>query len=526
MEAKQISERLREKFNDEYTIKMFTNFIQEFEECFGNILPTEELICRINQNIFGNIKVVDKFNNEQLDGRFGDDGIVYLKKDAIKNEKYIKYLLFHEMLHAITSVRNEEGTEIMLGFSYIKNSYGIGLNEAMTEYLTQIRNERFKNKSEDLISDYRVVVEQMRRMINILGFEEVTKYYFYQPDKFKSFINSKGMNYEEIEASFRNLCAKDREVYNVGHGIMLDNNENYTVYRFSKTIFDNFSKAIGEINTLEEFEKKYTIFQTYTDGKIDCICTMLISYYRSIGEDIDKLLSKGIKFDAIKNVLNRLNIKIDELKSLYGVSKLFVQDKNQTAINLYEFYMKNPSLYFSIFSQNYAYIFEHFREMDVVPSDQLYDALRYPVIGALLKEQCEIDFSDVSYYKVEELKSKMHIYLFYTSDSQIYGYTAKGEKIKTAKDKDNNNVFEMKMNEHCTCRLIVHKDGGMNYSITSMEEFDLEDVKFEMSHYYSEKSDIEYWIQESERDEQIRFKMALKKIDDRIANRKGKNYGD
>ena len=112
MEAKQISERLREKFNDEYTIKMFTNFIQEFEECFGNILPTEELICRINQNIFGNIKVVDKFNNEQLDGRFGDDGIVYLKKDAIKNEKYIKYLLFHEMLHAITSVRNEEGTEI------------------------------------------------------------------------------------------------------------------------------------------------------------------------------------------------------------------------------------------------------------------------------------------------------------------------------------------------------------------------------------------------------------------------------
>lgn len=30
MEKNQIIESLREKFDDEYTIKMFTNFIQEF----------------------------------------------------------------------------------------------------------------------------------------------------------------------------------------------------------------------------------------------------------------------------------------------------------------------------------------------------------------------------------------------------------------------------------------------------------------------------------------------------------------
>lgn len=355
---------------------------------------------------------------------------------------------------------------------------------------------------------YRVVVEQMRIMINILGFKDVVTYYFYEPDRFKDFINSKGMNYDEIELSFRELCAKDRKVYNIGNGLKLDSNENYKVHRYLKIIFDNFSKAIGEINTLEEFEKKYTFFQTYTDGMNFCLCTMLIAYYRSIGEDINELLSKKIKINTIKDVLNRLNIRFDVFKCFYGVPKLFVQDKNQTAINLYEFYMKDPSLYFSIFAQNYAYIFEHFRKMDAVPDKELYDALRYPIIGALLKDQREFDFSDVSHCKFEELKSKMHIYLFYTSDSQLYGYTAKGEKIK--KLKIWNNVFEIKMTEHCICKLIQYKDDRIDYTITATEGFDIEEyvknVKFEISHYYSEKSDIEYWIQESQENKKIDLK--------------------
>ena len=111
MEKSQIFESLREKFNDEYTIKMFANYIQEFEECFGDLLSTEEVICRIKKNVLGSIKIVDKFDNEKLDGRYGKDGIVYLKREATKDEKYIKYLLFHELLHAITSVRDTDGTE-------------------------------------------------------------------------------------------------------------------------------------------------------------------------------------------------------------------------------------------------------------------------------------------------------------------------------------------------------------------------------------------------------------------------------
>lgn len=135
MEKNKIEEELRKKFDDAYTIKMFTNFVIEFQECFSDIVPTEEVIARMKANIFGNIKIIEKFDNEKLDGKYAYDGIIYLKKEFTTNEKYTKYLLFHELLHAITSIRDEYGKEIMLGFSYLKNSFGMGLDEAMTPRL-------------------------------------------------------------------------------------------------------------------------------------------------------------------------------------------------------------------------------------------------------------------------------------------------------------------------------------------------------------------------------------------------------
>lgn len=154
---------------------------------------------------------------------------------------------------------------------------------------------------------------------------------------------------------------------------------------------------------------------------------MYLAYYNSMGKDVDKLLKSGVNFNEIKEILNRLHISLDVLKNMYNVSKLFVQDKNQTATSLYNLYKKNPSFYLNIFAQNYGYIFDYFREMDANPDKSIYDAFRYPIIGVLLKEHPQIDFSEVSYYKIDEDKSKIHCYLFSTSDSKIYGYTADGK---------------------------------------------------------------------------------------------------
>ena len=529
MEEYEVKEELMKKFDDEYTINMFTNFVIEFQECFKDIMPIEQVIERIKTNIYGNIKIVEKFDNERLDGRYGEDGIMYLRKDVIQNEKYAKYLFFHEILHAITSIRDENGIQQMMGFSYLKDCYGMGLNEAMTEYLTQIRNEKFEDNRDDLISGYRTVVEQMRRMVNILGIEEILHYYFYEPDKFKDFIDSKGMNYEEIELAFRNLCGKDGEVYNMGMGRKLYDYNNYTISRDSKTIFDNYSKAIGKVSTLEEFESKYRYFQTNVDGNYDCIITMFITYYNSIGKDIDNLLKIGVSFEKIKIVLNKLHIRLNVLVNMYKISKLFGQDRNKTAIALYNVYMKNPSLYLNVFSQNYAYIYDYFREIDTCRMVSLYDPFYYPLVGSLLREHSQIDFSDISYSKIEEPKSRLHCYIFYTSDSQKYVYTVDGKKFQLSKDRDGNEFFEIKINEFCTYKLIYDKNGEICYHITSTEDFDLENymngVNFIVSRVYSEKSDIEYFIEECGESNPYLLEQ-LQKINNRIRSRQGATYGD
>ncbi len=529
MKEQEIKEELKKKFDDEYTIKMFTNFVVEFQECFSDIMPAEQVIERIKKNIFGSIKIVEKFDNRELDGRYGEDGRIYLREDVIQNERYVKYLLFHEMLHSITSVRDENGTELMMGFSYLKYGYGKGLNEAMTEYLTQIRNEKFENNRSDLISGYRTIVEQMRRMTNIFGMEEILHYYFYEPYKFKDFINAKGMNYEEIELAFRGLFVKDDEVWNFCNGENLKDSSNYIISRYAKIIFNNYSKAIGEVSSLEKFENKYRIFQTCGDGNYDCINTMLIPYYNSIGKDVDNLLKMGVDLDKIEEVLDKLHISLDVLTNMYHISKLFGKDKNQTAIALYDFYMKNHSLYLNIFSQNYAYIYDYFRETDTCPGEELYDSFSYPLIGALLKEHSQIDFSEVSYYKIEEIESKMRCYLFYTDDSNMYVYTADGKSIKPSKDKEENDIYEIKMNEFCNCQLIRDKKGEISCEVNPTSDFDTENYKkhinFRNNHVYSEKSDIEYWIQENSESAPYLLE-KLQKINNRIKSRQGISYGD
>lgn len=61
MTINEIEKSLQEKFNDEFTIKAFANFAFEFQECFSDILSTEELIQRIKKNVKGNIIVKDEF---------------------------------------------------------------------------------------------------------------------------------------------------------------------------------------------------------------------------------------------------------------------------------------------------------------------------------------------------------------------------------------------------------------------------------------------------------------------------------
>lgn len=525
MERLEIERQLKEKYDDEYTIKMFTTYVLEFQKCFSDIMDTEEVIRRIKKNIFGNIIIENEFDNKSLDGKYDKDGFIKLKRSTTQNDKYTRYLLFHEMTHAITSVRDENGKETMLGFSYLQNQYGMGFNEAMTEYLTQLRNKIIEEDSSDLISGYRTIVEQIRRLSLIIGKDVMIKTFFYQPQNFKKIICENGMDYDELEKAFRFFIGKDDDVRNIGEGRRLLVNQNYNMYKFANMIFNNYTKAIGEVNTLEDFQKKYKIFQTYTEGRYDCIVTMYTLYYRSIGKDIDQLLQNGISFEEIRKVLEGLNIDISTLKVMYVFSKCFNDDKNKTAVNLYEYFRKNPNLFQNVATAlgNYAILFDHFKEYDCNPaSESLYDIFRYPIIGQLLKEHPEIDYAEVSFDEVIEKYYKLHIYIFPTHDGNKYAYSLDGRKITHIKNDQNNDIFKIEIDQNVCLSLICTQGKLSQYSFHSTSDVDLREeisqVDFQISHSYSEKEDIEYFIENGE-DTDGKLKQTLNNILNRIKSR-------
>ena len=532
MTKNEIKKSLQEKYTDEFTVKVFTNFVLEFQECFSDILPTEELIQRIKKNIKGNILLKDEFENNRLDAQYTNDGHICLKKSVIPNEKYTKYLLFHEMLHAVTSVRDENGNEIMLGFSYLKNSYGKGLNEAMTEYLTQIRNKKFENNPSNLVSDYRTIVEQLKRLILIIGDKKIKECYFYNPDSLKILLNNYGMNYDEIESAFTRLCGCDYDVYAMGHNKKLQNSTNYKLHKYAEMLFENYSKAIGEVQTLNDFKRKYTIFETCEDGNFDTIIIMYLKYYNQMGKDIDYLLNKGISFSQIKETLKELKINFNSLVTSYNFSKCFLPDKNKSAIEIYKYYSKNPDQYIAFFSQNYGMIFHHFSELTeytLTPNDNsLYDYSVYPLKGLFLQNHPEFDYSEISYRRIKDKNSKIDLIIFYPSNNVPYGYTINGEKAVQYIDDKGKQVLRFNVNEQCILNLIFSQDGQVNFQFHASNDFSEEDFKklmenlnFESDYSYSNKEDIEYWLQENSDDELLHSK--LNTISERINTRRKKS---
>lgn len=529
MTINEIEKSLQEKFNDEFTIKTFANFAFEFQECFSDILSTEELIQRIKKNVKGNIIVKDEFENKRLDGQYNKDGYICLKKSVIENESYTKYLLFHEMLHAVTSIRDENGNEIMSGFSYIEHSYGKGLNEAMTEYLTQIRNEKFEKNSSNLISDYRTIVEQLRRLILIIGDKKIKECYFHKPMAFKDLLNETGMNYDEVESAFNGLCGQDYDVYAMGHNKKLQNNTNYKLHEYAEILFENYSKAIGEVQTLDDFKRKYKIFETYKDGNFDTIIIMYLKYYNQMGKDIDYLLNKGIPFSQIKETLKELKINFNSLVTSYNFSKCFLPDKNKSAIEIYKYYSKNPDQYIAFFSQNYGMIFDHFSELTeytLTPNDNsLYDYSVYPLKGLFLQDHPEFDYSEISYRRIKDKNSKIDLIIFYPSNNVPYGYTINEKKAVQYIDDNGKQVLRFNVNEQCILNLIFSQDGQVNFQFHASNDFPeenfkklMENLNFESDYSYSDKEDIEYWLQENSDDKLLQSK--LNTISERINTRR------
>lgn len=478
MEREEIRKRLKEQYNDELTLIILSNYIYEFHQCFGKYMSTEEVIKRIKQRVQYNIQIIDEYIDGNLDGQYDiNNSTIRLHKSVLENEDCCAYLTFHELTHAITVKDLLDGRRIM-GFSFIKNQLGLGLNEAMTEWLTKKRNKTMNKKGE---SGYETIVEQINHLAEIIGEEKLINCYLYEPEKLEELLNNNQMNYNQLEEAFYRLVGKDEEVYNMGNNMKLNNIHNYNLYEQAEIIFDNYSNGLGSIDNIEQFKRKYIILNKYINENVNLNKIMEFHYYTRMYSDVKKLMQNGINEQEIYDCLRELKIPPMNYKLCNKFHKILSEEKKQSAILLNEFFTKNPNEYYSFALQNYSFLYDRFSESPMYPEgENLYDVTKYAIIGKFLSEHTEYEYDEISTLKLTG-SNAIAIYCFKTLDGSQYVYTIPNEQIEQIEK--NKYKIKTKDSEITLClgdslSYEVKSQQIINFSIKYREPSQLEDIEY------------------------------------------------
>ena len=164
-----IKEVFKDKNFDDLTLYYINNFIEEFSELFGEYVSKEELVKRIKENLNYSFEFADLTDERGIHN--GKEKKITLANSIKDNEEEIKEVIFHEMIHCITA---REGYTCFSKTYHVDDIEQIhimtahGLTEGFTQYLTQIRNERFNHK---VVTSYPILAEQTINLAELLGKE-------------------------------------------------------------------------------------------------------------------------------------------------------------------------------------------------------------------------------------------------------------------------------------------------------------------------------------------------------------------
>lgn len=419
MQKEEIIKEIERNYTDEFTINTLINFIESFQNSFNEYLPTEEAIKRLKERI-NSIILVNDLISKKLDGKYDDENnVVIIYKGILKDTHYFNYLIFHELLHAIT-IKDLPDNRRMFGFYDLTLEFGNFFNEAMTEWFTKIRNEK---EGVFFESGYDAITEQISHLAQIVGEDRLIKTFLYEPEKIRSLLEEFNINFDDIENIFGTLIQKEPDIKHLGNQQKLNNLNNIYLYQKCKDLFDIYSNAIGEINSAEKFKHKYQVLGKYSNNNLNINKIIELHYYSSMYDDLKIAIQNGATRDEINGVLEELGVSFNTIKNYNNYKEMFSQGKNQSAIQLYKLFAENPDKYYKFAFQNYAFLFEHFSETDLLPtSKSLYNVDKYAMIGKFLAEHANYEYDEVSTTKMVT-NNGIVIYSFKTSDNKKFLYT-------------------------------------------------------------------------------------------------------
>ena len=160
MKKEELKKKLEpKKFND-VTMEFLTTAVNDVLELYGEYISEDVIIERIKQNLDKDIEF-ERNLGKNIAGsyNFGEKNIK-IKKKSIDEERQV---FFHEFLHCV-SVHQKTDGKISTGLK--GNIIGVGINEAMTEYLTKQRYPKLR-------VGYDEEEKVMKKLLEIIPIEEM-----------------------------------------------------------------------------------------------------------------------------------------------------------------------------------------------------------------------------------------------------------------------------------------------------------------------------------------------------------------
>lgn len=394
LKKEEIINKLKEQYQDEDTIHILAEYVEEFQNILEKYVLTDEVIKRLKRNIINDFKITEELINGKMDGQYDDENKrVIIYKGRMFDSNYIKFVLFHELTHAITTKELPNGKRIM-GFSFLEKSYGRGLNEAITEWLTMKRNDMLNQKYD---SGYDVIVEQIKILAKIIGEDKIIHCYFYEPENFKNLLAEYNIDFDRLDRLYQILLNFRVDIHNLANLKRLNQITSYNLYKECNELVDIYMNAIGEITTIEEFKRKYEILCSYQDSTFNLNNIISYRFYYGIYNEVIELIGKGYKLEEIEKVIRNLGISIPKINQSKRYSGILSKDKNKAIVQLYEIGCKDEKDFKDFAYNNYSMLYDKFSEDNFIPNQNcLYDVDRYFIVGKFLSQHCEYDFDEIS----------------------------------------------------------------------------------------------------------------------------------
>lgn len=318
-----IEEVFQGKNFDSKTLELIENFLEEFDDLFGKYVSREEVIRRIKENLDHSIEFVE-FDSKSVLGEYN----ATINKISLKqglDEKQLKDVFFHEMVHCITKDKDCVGfsKEIFDKGGKPRRVQVTGFTEGFTQYVSKKRAEKHGGD----INSYPILTEQVQNMVSLVGEDKFLDMAFNNRDSFSDLLVDSGLiMYHGEESQLLEqfdilwLCEKDIYAAKMNYG----------------TEMGDLMKAV--------LRKKSPISQRLNDARTSIINTYLARYERKTdisGKDLEEIYnltntySKQLALDQQHEAYSMFFQKITELENS-GISReeilKMVPDKARTMV--------------------------------------------------------------------------------------------------------------------------------------------------------------------------------------------------